>query len=303
MTANRPDGHTPQAPAWTAVGLPAVTVYSMLFARNPDSTSAVEDLRNALMFGDDIPSHLERARVASDNDPVVVFLGYWDDPGAYGRWQERADVKAALSLPGVLEEAATIPADRWETLHSTAEQTPGVRNLSPAEPTDVHEYWGAARDRIPASADSDLASEPATPLPANLCLIRSGQIWHHCEEKERRLYFEQVAPHLAAGIEYLAASPETGCISSRFLQEQTLDGEDLESTSFVGWFRDLASLEAWSRSHPTHLAIFESFLGMVGELGGQIQLRLWHEVSVVPAGGVTVSGTDQSPLSAIIHGY
>ena len=299
MTANRPEGHIPQAPAWTTVRLPAVTVYSMLFARNPDSTPAMEDLRNALMSGDDIPSHLERARVASDNDPVAVFLGYWDDPGAYGRWQERADVKAALALPGVLEEAATIPASRWETLHSTAEQTPGVRNLSPAEPTDVHEYWGAARDRIPASADSDLASEPTAPLPANLCLIRSGQIWHHCEEKERRLYFEQVAPNLAAGIEYLAANSETGCLSSRFLQEQTLDGDDLESTSFVGWFRDLASLEAWSRSHPTHLAIFESFLGMVGELGGQIQLRLWHEVSVLPAGGITVSGTDQSPLVAL----
>lgn len=301
MTRNRPEGHTPQAPAWTAVSLPEATVYSMLFARGPEATSAVGDLRRALISGDDTPSHLERARVANDNDPVAVFLGYWDDPGAYRRWQERADVRASLSLPGVLEEAATIPADRWETLHSTAEETPGVRNLSPAQPTDVHEYWGAARDRIPASADSDLASEPATPLPANLCLIRSGQIWQHCEDKERRLYFEEVAPHLAAGIKYLAENPDTGCISSRFLQEQTLDGEDLESTSFVGWFRDLASLEAWSRSHPTHLAIFESFLAMVGELGGQIQLRLWHEVSVLPAGAVSLGGTGQSPLSAVIH--
>ncbi len=299
MTRNRPKGHTPQAPAWTAVSLPEATVYSMLFTRGPDATSAVGELRRVLTSGDDTPSHLERARVANDNDPVAVFLGYWDEAGAYQRWQERADVRASLSLPGVLEEAATIPADRWETLHSTAEETPGVRNLSPAEPTEVHEYWGAARDRIPASADSDLASEPAAPLPANLCLIRSGQIWQYCEDKERRLYFEEVAPHLTAGIKYLAENPYTGCISSRLLQEQTLDGEDLESTSFVGWFRDLASLEKWSRSHPTHLAIFESFLEMVGELGGQIQLRLWHEVSVLPAGAVSLGGTDRSPLAAL----
>lgn len=297
MTPNRPEGHIPQAPAWTAVGLPEVTVYSMLFTRNPDSASAASEMRAVLTTGDNTPSHLERARVANEEVPTAVYLGYWGNPDAYGRWRERADVRAAMSLPGVLEEVATIPADRWETLHSTGEATPGVRNLSPVQPTDVHEYWGAARDRIPASAHSDLAAEPAAPLPANLCLIRSGQIWRYCGDKERRLYFEQVAPNLAAGIEFLSRNPSTGCLSSRFLQEQTLDGEDLESTSFVGWFRDLASLEAWSRSHPTHLAIFESFLAMVGELGGQIQLRLWHEVSVLPAGGITLNGTDRSALA------
>ncbi len=297
MTANRPEGHTPQAPAWTAVGLPEVTVYSMFFTRNPDSTSSASEMRAALTTGDDTPSHLERARVANEEVPTAVYLGYWDDPGAYRRWRERAEVIAAMSLPGVLEETATIPADRWETLHSTGEETPGVRNLSPVGPTDVHEYWGAARDRIPASADSDLAAEPAAPLPANLCLIRSGQIWQYCGDIERRLYFEQVVPNLTAGIEFLARNHDAGCLSSRFLHEQTLDGEDLESTSFVGWFRDLASLEAWSRSHPTHLAIFDSFLAMVGELGGQIQLRLWHEVSVLPVGSITLDGTDRSPLA------
>lgn len=299
MTANRPEGHSPQAPAWTAVGLPDVTVNSMLFARNPDNTPTVDRLRAALTSGDCIPAHLERARVVNDDKPVTVFLAYWNDPALYERWHLRGDVIDALSTPGVLEEAVIIPAERWETLHSTSETTPGVRNLTPAQPTDVHEYWGAARDRIPASAVSDLSSDPGEPLPNNLCLIRSGQIWHYCEQDERTLYFEQVAPNLTAGIEFLARTPETGCISSRFLREQTLDGQDLESTSFVGWFRDLASLEEWSRSHPTHLAIFESFLSMVEQLGGQIQLRLWHEVAVIPPGGVSLGGTDPSPLAPL----
>ena len=299
MTKNRPPGHTPAAPAWTAASLPEATVYSMLFARGPDTTTATAALREALIAGNDTPSHLERARIDEDDGHSSVFLGYWDDVTTHARWHGRTDVAAALALPGVLEESATIGADRWETLHSTSEETPGVRNLSPVEPTDVHEYWGAARDRIPASAQSDLASAPAEPLPANLCLIRSGQIWQHCDENERHIYFQDVAPHLAAGVKYLAENPDTGCISSRFLHEQTLDGEDLESTSFVGWFWDLASLEAWSRSHPTHLAIFNAFLAMVGELGGEIQLRLWHEVAVLPAGAVRVGGTEQSPLSTL----
>lgn len=297
MTANRPEGHSPQAPAWTATGLPEVTVNSMLFARGPDHTQVPDRLRIVLTSGDCIPAHLERARLVNDDESVTVFLAYWDDPAVHKRWYRRADVIDALSMPGVLEETAAIPAQRWETLHSTGETTPGVRNLTEARPTDVHEYWGAARDRIPDSANSDLSSDRRAPLPANLCLIRSGQIWHYCDPDERKMYFEQVAPNLAAGIEFLANTPETGCISSRFLREQTLDGEDLESTSFVGWFRDLASLEEWSRSHPTHLAIFESFLSMVGQLGGQIQLRLWHEVAVLPSGAVTLGGTVESPLA------
>lgn len=129
-----------------------------------------------------------------------------------------------------------------------------MRNLLAAELTDVHEYWGAARDRIPASASSDLASEPTDPLPGNLCLIRSGQVWEHCGETERALYFTDVEPNLTAGIDFLAEHPETGCISSRFLREQTIDGEDLESTSFVGWFRDLKSLGSGRRVWATGCA-------------------------------------------------
>ncbi|WP_420445148.1 phenylacetaldoxime dehydratase family protein [Candidatus Poriferisodalis sp.] len=32
------------------------------------------------------------------------------------------------------------------------------------------------------------------PRPGNLCLIRSGQVWHYCEEQERSMYFDDVGP-------------------------------------------------------------------------------------------------------------
>ena len=298
MTANRPEGHVPNVPAWSAVDLPDRTAFSMISVRGAGNASAVEELRTELTGGADMPDHLERARIVNTDDQVTVFLGYWTDPESHRRWCRRS---TALNRPGVLQETAVIPADRWETLHSTPEVTPGVRNLLAAQLTDVHEYWGAARDRIPASARNDLAlkpAEPAEPLPGNLCLIRSGQVWEHCGDQERSLYFSDVEPSLTAGIDFLEQHPETGCISSRFLREQTLDGEDLESTSFVGWFRDLKSLEDWSKTHPTHLAIFNSFLTMVADLGFKIDLRLWHEVAVIPAGGVQVGGTEMSPLLA-----
>ncbi len=300
MTANRPAGHVPNVPAWSVVGLPECTAFSMIHARGPHRDVALGELRAELTSGPDTPDHLERARIvnvgADIGNDTTVFLGCWTDPESYRRWAQRSE---ALNRPGVLGETAFIPGERWETIHSTPKEMPGVRNLLKVERTDIHEYWGAARDRMPASAEDDLAAEPGEPLPGNLCLIRSGQIWEHCEEAERALYFADVEPHLTAGIDFLAEHPETGCISSRFLREQTIDGEDLESTSFVGWFTDLKSLEDWSKSHPTHLAIFHSFLAMVGELGAEVKLRLWHEVAAVPAGGVEISGTEPSPLTAV----
>ena len=297
MTANRPEGHVPQVPAWTVVDLPERTVFSMLFARDP-ADAVLQALLEVVRAGEDTPDHTERARVVNAAEPSTVLLCYWTDPRRHERWRARPDVATALAAPGALNETATIPADRWETLHSTDHVTPGVRNLLPAALTDVHEYWGAARDRIAASATSGLSAEPAEPVPGNLCLIRSGQIWEHCGPHERAIYFGEVEPNLTAGIDFLDTHPETGCLSARFLREQTLDGTDLESTSFVGWFDELRSLEDWAKSHPTHLAIFDSFLAMVHKLEGRIGLRLWHEVAVIPAGGVTTSGSEPCPLQA-----
>ena len=297
MTANRPEGHVPQVPAWTAVDLPERTTFSMLFARD-GADGAVAALLEVVRAGEHTPDHAERARVVNAAEPTTVLLGYWTDPLRHEHWRARHDVAAAIAESGVSEETATIPADRWETLHSTEHVTPGVRNLLPAALTDVHEYWGAARDRIAASATSDLRAQPGKPVPGNLCLIRSGQIWEHCDEREREIYFGEVEPNLIAGIDFLDNHPEIGCLSARFLREQTLDGEDLESTSFVGWFDELRSLEEWAKSHPTHLAIFDSFLAMVGKLEGRIGLRLWHEVAAIPAGGVTTSGSGPCPLPA-----
>lgn len=82
--------------------------------------------------------------------------------------------------------------------------------------------------------------------------------------------------------------------------DDPFDGEDLQSTSFVGWFDDLASLEAWSKSHSTHLAIFHSFLSTMHLLGRPPKLRLWHEVSVLPEGGVELVRSDLSPLAELL---
>ena len=37
MAANRPEGHTPSAPAWCVVDFPELTAYSMVFSKSPDN--------------------------------------------------------------------------------------------------------------------------------------------------------------------------------------------------------------------------------------------------------------------------
>ena len=294
MTANRPDGHVPFCHAWSAVHLPKQSAFSMIFVRGAEGKATVDQLKTELTHGTDTPEHLERARIVNSEDRETVFLGYWTDAESQVRWSLRSQ---ALNQPAVLQETAIIPSRRWETLQSTPEITPGVRSLTAVEPTDIHGYWGSARDRIPASAASCLADQSSDLRPGDLCLIRSGQVWAHCGDKERTLYLRDVEPKLAAAIDVLANDPETGCLSGRFLREQTIDGTDLESTSFVGWFRDLESLEKCSKTHSAHTAIFNSFLSMVNKLDFNFDLRLWHEVSVIPAGNVRLSGATLSPLA------
>lgn len=249
---NRPEGHTPIANAWCIGQLPDHTACSTILIRGTD-TAAIDKLREELTAGANAPTHVERARVLNTDTPLTAFIGYWTDPESQRRWHQSAH---ALVQPGVLVETALIPAQRCETIYSTPETMPGMRNLRPVELTDVHEYWGASRDRIADSAVSDLSSEPGDPLPGNLCLLRGGQVWQHCPEAERAMFFADVLPKLEAAIHFLASDAYSGCISCRLMRDQSMDGEDLESSSFIAWFRDFNSLEVWTSTHPTHLGVF-----------------------------------------------
>jgi aldoxime dehydratase len=67
---------------------------------------------------------------------------------------------------------------------------------------------------------------------------------------------------------------------------QALDsdtGEPLEKSFGLAWFDDLSNLERWAKTHPTHVAIFGGFMQYVQTLNFQVQLRLYHEIAVIPS--------------------
>jgi aldoxime dehydratase len=95
-----------------------------------------------------------------------------------------------------------------------------------------------------------------------------------------------VRPALLEGMNFLRDHPdETGCCDLRFAEETDGNGVPLQKTFGLGYFLTLGHLEKWASTHPTHLTIFSRFVIMVRQHRADLKLKLWHEVSVLPAAG------------------
>lgn len=245
----------------------------------------------------------------------VVWMAYWVDPDAYDRWQRSEPARTAweqLPTHGPLahwREVCVIPAERTESLHTHRRELCATSGLSQHETvelaeTRVHDYWGAARDRIPASAIDGLepsigafAPQPArdapgpggrvsVTVPGEVALIRTAQDWSE-STLYRETYLTEVKPVKDRGVDYLADTPQSGCIAARNIAEETADGSLMQRACTVAWFASLSHLMDWCREDRTHLEIYESFFRMIGGGTGPLDIAFWHEVSVLPSGAVT----------------
>jgi len=263
-------------------------------------------LQSALAKGQK-PSFVTRARHRDASGyENEAFIGYWPSKSAFDSWWNDAgygqwyDDDARLNGSfGLWREVYVVPTTRFETPHSSKNST-GVSKLAkPFESTvREHNYWGGMRDRVPASADD--AFEPGNPnthqskgmvqsrgarisvtLADNVCLIRSGQNWADCDHDELNAYSDEVLPFLTAGMAFLRDNPkETGCLSSRLMDEVAIDGSQADQSFGLAAFTSMEHLEKWSKTHPTHLKIFNSFLAMVQRRETPPELKLWHEVLI-----------------------
>ncbi|MEU9173774.1 phenylacetaldoxime dehydratase family protein [Streptomyces sp. NPDC048420] len=320
MPRTGPPGHTPRFPAYSS-RLPKGTD-AFVFAQYACQARAADQAAEGtaalaeLFTGAHRPDVLDRGSfVDSAGAHNVVWLAYWFDPQTYDRWQQSESVRSAWDqLPadgpvGHWREVCVIPAERNETLHTHRREDYATSGLSRYEAVDlpetpVHDYWGAARDRIDASAVEAL--EPALPVfeprpaqeddtlgrrltvevPGNVALIRTAQDWS-ASTLYREKYLADVKPVKDRGVDFLAANPDSGCIAARNLDEQSHVGSPLQRACTVAWFASLDHLLTWCRSHRTHLEIYASFFQMVSGGEGPLDVAFWHEVSVLPGGSVT----------------
>lgn len=327
--SRKPSGWTPPYPGWSGKfddqTKPVVFGY---IGCQCDDESGAEDFKQwwtKVAGYSDGPVHREWAACREASGKLsLVALCYWLDKDAYDRWWSDPEVSRwwtddARSMDGVgyWREMNVVSPDKFETVFSSKNPV-GIAAASSGFTGEVadHAYWGSMRDRIPASSnDGFIGSLGAlTPLvtksagirrrprlPQNLAMIRSGQDWRVCAPLERAHYLKDVHPVLLKGMEFLQENPETtGCLSCRFMESK--DDGSLDQVTFgSAIFRDLADLEFWAEKHPTHVAIFAAFLGMVRAFKGVLDLRLWHEVVIIDGSASTYEYVNCTPETGALR--
>lgn len=303
-----PEGWEPPVPAWSSTFDSAQTNVSMaVIGFQHDETAEMdqhlESLYNALA-GADI-----RDLVSADMGGGVKetsCIAYWRNAEAAEltleslRFKTFWETQIAAAEFGLIKECINVPFHRTETLFSGPEHDHGYSQMRDGieGPIKQHQYWGAMRDRIAHSANNALNADHHSRVQKNqpnhvvvephenLCIIRSGQDWSECDAEQLAEYTDLIEPTLRAGMKFLRdEGDEVNCYACRYMKDISLDGSNPKRSCGLAYFRTMKDLEDWAEFHPTHLAIFNTFLSIAPKHGPDLQLRLWHEVSVLPGEG------------------
>jgi aldoxime dehydratase len=308
------DNYQPPVPAWTAwsdaVTERVVMAYFGVQWQSADREAA-EITISAIASQLDTTSgavQVERARYFDASGyEILIFIAYWTDFEVYQRFADDNRIMAwwgsserETSRVGVFREVFSPRTTHLETLISSPDQLDGIAEVFGTRSEDVvqeHAYWGAMRDRLPASQFDELSpvgelvvAPSRTPRRVkltghdNVAIIRSGQDWSHVAGTELDLYVNKMEPTLRAGMDFLSTKGGTiGCYSNRYLEHIDDDGATMKRSFGLSYWRSLERMETWAEHHPTHVAIFGGFMAMLQKLEKSPELRLYHEVSVVKA--------------------
>ncbi len=304
-----PEGYLPPFPACTARFSPLTGQMVMacfgVQGRNRPDIAALDDITGRFSLSEG-PGHWD---IASCKDQSgfhnLIAIAYWSSADQFERWKESSQFNLWWRSPervggehGYFLEIVSPRPESFETIFSDRASPEGVARLAEAMSGEMreHGYWGSARDRLPAAQNdtlrgtgqfrSRITSGKRIVLSGskNLCFIRSGQDWSATQQEERQKYLTEVEPVLHEGMDFLRDQGDSvGCLSCRYMQVIDPASRGLTEKTFgLAHFADLAALELWAKSHPTHVAIFDGFMRYVKELNFNIALRLWHEIVVVP---------------------
>lgn len=280
-----------------------------------------------------------------DLPDTEVWVFYWTDSKRAEAGNSAFDASKIINslkledqhLVGVWQESFAVSKDRFETVYSGSDYRPGLASLQGASQV-THTftgYWGAARDRLPASAqDNFLPSNPAhapnfhkntrnrTASGKNedtILHIRSGQFWENCSKEEREAYESDLEPVLRQGMAFLEDNAtESGDFGLRFMRNivsnpytengklrRTVDSEGnpqlQRETCSAGFFRSLGDLENWAAKHKTHHKIFHGAHAHSTRFGKEtFKMRTWHEVSILEPGQVSFKYVNCEPRTGLL---
>ena len=306
---NMPKDWTPPAPAWQSLwNTDNGPLICGVFAIQDNSPGALDKWAQQAFNSSSSPELVEQGQFVDRQGTVnYLYIAYWHQR-EYLQWWQQKEVRDWWNSSTLLNDNLSVwreiflmPFERFETLHSS-DNAHGVAKLAGRlkGPIETHGYSGAARDRVPCAFTEDISNnESVLPLcrseikdggrrvlvypPKNMCIIRSGQDWGHCDAEQKEYYLSQLHPVLIKGMNYLSSNPkDSHCLSMRLVNKTDSNWQALEESFGLGHGNDIYAFENWAKSHPTHLAIFDRFLKMVEKYNEQLTLQLWHEVTVIP---------------------
>lgn len=178
-----------------------------------------------------------------DLPDTEIYICYWTDKDVAVAATESLNLQqlykslspSEQEVVGLWRESLSVPKPRIETVYSGNDYQPGIASIVGA--TQVgHKftgYWGAARDRLPASSRDLFEPEYKLGTPnfekdtkgrviegenkVSVAHIRSGQFWERCKDDEREAYESALEPILREGMTFLEENAEeTGDIGLRF---------------------------------------------------------------------------------------
>jgi aldoxime dehydratase len=312
----KPKGHVAGAQRYSARLADSTKQVQMLYLGvqnhdgNPEKTKKFIEISHSLFAAPNGPIHYDHAIFLDPQGvPTLFAVAYWTAPEHYEDWSRTdpvaswwADSTKLHSDTGYFWEAFRVSKDHSETI--TFKRY--IRGLSACPmhsiyPMDESGYWGAARDRIAASAVDTLEGESLNPIeyvergdtrgqlitvavPKNTCLIRSGVSWADCGKAQLKSYNANIKPKLDRGMDYLRDNPiDSGCLTLRQVEVLDADGNVAPEGYSSGMFQSLAHLEKWAHEHPTHLAIYTKALAEREKYQDALELRTYHEIFVINA--------------------
>lgn len=246
------------------------------------------------------PGHVDRAIYEDELGYTnVISIAYWTSTEDADLWlavhgAEWTDPDRPTDGIGYFLERLTPSTERFETLFSANDRVEGVAGTADRLSGEIaeHGYWGGARDRFPRSQHDRMTGIGTARVQTsgrvqivepqhNICLIRSGQDYTDADDTERAFYLREVEPVLRAGMEFLRDDGRPiGCYANRYMTVLDDDLKAVGKTFGMSWWNDLAALEAWSKSHETHVKIFGAAMRHLSTFGPETRLRLYHEVTV-----------------------
>lgn len=305
-----------------------------LFGIQSKTLGAADDYIDALQKhmstgsagADGAPKLIERSHyVDPEGYRNDVFMAYWLDVDSYRIWAGQPHVAAWWAgLPqdpdsdvGFWREVLMPDKDRFE-FAAAGERKAASANFLDLEPCSKFGYWGGYRDRLPASERDDFASasenlaEPqvratkgrrlTVDAPDNLCFLREGQGWATCGDEERKIWNENMEDVVTEWVGFLRDKPaESGCLSIRDCREQdAATGTQVDRRSQFAFLLSLGHIERAARTQPTHLAVRDTYLRMLGEMTFEPEMHIWVEVFILKAGELETEYVNCHPATGLL---